>query len=45
MTGREHLRLYAGLRGVPRSEVEEHVNSLLDSLGLQGVADKVTAVQ
>ena len=43
MTGREHMHLYAGLRGVPVGEVPHMVDMLLDGCGLRPVADKVIA--
>lgn len=42
MSGRETLRLFARLRGVPPNQVDSHVNSLLDRLTLTPHADKTT---
>ena len=41
MTGREHLVMYAMLRGIPREQAHGLVEQLLEELNLQGVADKV----
>lgn len=41
LTGREHLFLYAALRGVPVSEAKSQIETLLDELNLQPVANKL----
>lgn len=33
MTGRQHLRLHAALRGVPYERIDDEVNKWLDVLG------------
>ena len=35
LTAKEHLELYAALKGVPRSEITENVNDILDQVGLK----------
>ena len=40
MTGREVLRMYTRLRGVPRADVEETAATLLRCLGLTPYADR-----
>ncbi len=42
MTGREVLRMYARLRGVPGRAIEDLVASLLHRLGLEAYADRCT---
>jgi len=42
MTSREHLTMFARLRGLPESRVPSIVNELLDRLGLKAFADQVT---
>ncbi len=39
LTGREHLQLYAGLRGI--SDASALITDLLEGLRLEAVADKV----
>jgi ABC-type multidrug transport system ATPase subunit len=41
MTGREHLRMYAILKGVPKGDVTEAVNTLVQAVGLQKYVDRV----
>ena len=41
MTAREHLHMYAGLKGVPSHNVAEVVTDLIDAVGLEKYADKV----
>ncbi len=41
MTAREHLHMYASLKGVPRRHVHEVVNSLVQAVGLQNYVDRV----
>ncbi len=41
MTAREHLHMYASLKGVPRIHVREVVNSLVQAVGLQNYVDRV----
>ncbi|CAM6001577.1 unnamed protein product [Sphagnum balticum] len=41
MTAREHLHMYASLKGVPRIHVQEVVNSLVQAVGLQNYVDRV----
>ncbi|CAG0902535.1 unnamed protein product [Darwinula stevensoni] len=40
MTGKETLLMYARLRGIPESVAEQHVQSLIDKLGLTEYKDK-----
>ncbi|CAM6059930.1 unnamed protein product [Sphagnum tenellum] len=42
MTAREHLHMYASLKGVPADKVEDVVYDLLQAMGLQGNADQIT---
>ena len=42
MTGREHLTLYARLRGIDEEHVAETVEGLIHRLGLAKFADIVT---
>jgi len=42
MTSREHLTLFARLRGIPEARVAPTVNHLLNRLGLKAFADQVT---
>jgi ATP-binding cassette subfamily A (ABC1) protein 3 len=42
MTGREHLRMYARLKGVKEEGLEGSVVKLLDAVGLAKYADKVS---
>ncbi|KAL2633831.1 hypothetical protein R1flu_005310 [Riccia fluitans] len=44
MTGREHLVMYARLKGVPEREVKSTVNEILEAAGLQKHADKVAGI-
>ncbi|XP_014438530.1 retinal-specific ATP-binding cassette transporter isoform X3 [Tupaia chinensis] len=41
LTGREHLYLYARLRGVPAEEIERVANQSIQSLGLSQYADRL----
>jgi hypothetical protein len=41
MTGREHLQMYALLRGIPTNDATAMAQQLLDDLNLVPVADKV----
>ena len=41
MTGKEHLRMYAILKGVPKEDVTEVVNSLVQAVGLHKHVDRV----
>lgn len=41
MTGREHLALYAALRGLSAADAQPRIDDLLDELNLHGVADKL----
>ena len=41
MTGRETLRMYARLRGVPSDHIENVINSLVDIMMLQPHKDKL----
>ncbi len=41
MTGREHLQMYAKLRGIPEAAATSMSQQLLDDLNLVPVADKV----
>jgi len=40
LTGREHMRLQAGLHGLPREERERRGNELLERVGLAQAADR-----
>jgi ABC-2 type transport system ATP-binding protein len=40
LTGREHMRLQAGLQGIPRSERAARGNELLERVGLADAADR-----
>ncbi|KAH8952939.1 hypothetical protein BDL97_09G111100 [Sphagnum fallax] len=42
MTAREHLHMYASLKGVPADNVEDVVYDLLQATGLQENADQIT---
>ncbi|CAK9279363.1 unnamed protein product [Sphagnum jensenii] len=42
MTAREHLHMYASLKGVPADKVEDVVSDLLQATGLQENADQIT---
>lgn len=42
MTGREHLRMYARLKGAREAGLERSVEKLLDAVGLSKYADKVS---
>ena len=42
MTGREHLEMFARLRGIPKSEIPQLVDKLLHRIGLHMFADKVS---
>ena len=42
LTGREHLELYAAVKGIPPSEMDEAVNTKLRELGLVEYADRAT---
>lgn len=44
MTGREVLRMYARLRGLPEVSVEAVAQQLLQYLGLQQYADRLVSV-
>ncbi|KAL3693440.1 hypothetical protein R1sor_007091 [Riccia sorocarpa] len=44
MTGREHLEMYARLKGVPECNVKSTVNEILEAAGLQKHADQVAGV-
>jgi ABC-type molybdate transport system ATPase subunit len=41
MTAREHLHMYASLKGVPSHNVAEVVNELIQAVGLEKHADRV----
>jgi ABC-type multidrug transport system ATPase subunit len=41
MTAREHLHMYANLKGVPKEDVKEAVNILVEAVGLQKYVDRV----
>ncbi|CAM9259808.1 unnamed protein product [Ectocarpus sp. 4 AP-2014] len=41
LTGREHLRLYAAIKGIPAAEVEEAASAMITDLGLGQYADKL----
>lgn len=41
MTGREHLHMYANLKGLPKADVKEAVNALMEAVGLQKYVDRV----
>ncbi|CAN0348380.1 unnamed protein product [Pylaiella littoralis] len=41
LTGREHLRLYAAIKGIQAAEVEDTVTTMIDELGLGQYADKM----
>eukprot|EP00850_Spirogloea_muscicola_P023272 SM000343S12828 [mRNA] locus=s343:29457:40992:- [translate_table: standard] len=41
MTGREHMEMYARLKGVPELDVERTVASVVDAVGLQKHVDRV----
>eukprot|EP00850_Spirogloea_muscicola_P018780 SM000176S03111 [mRNA] locus=s176:35560:47252:+ [translate_table: standard] len=41
MTGREHMEMYARLKGVPELDVERTVASVVDAVGLQKHIDRV----
>ena len=41
MTVREHLHMYANLKGVPKEDVKEAVNILVEVVGLQKYVDRV----
>jgi ABC-type multidrug transport system ATPase subunit len=43
MTGREHLKLYAVVKGVPKDRVDEVVSMQLEEVGLQCCADQLTS--
>lgn len=40
MTGREHLELYAAIKGVPTSKIPTTVQPMIEELGLGQYADK-----
>jgi ABC-2 type transport system ATP-binding protein len=40
LTAREHMRLQAGMHGLPRSEAERRGDSLIDRVGLADAADR-----
>jgi ABC-type multidrug transport system ATPase subunit len=42
MTAREHLHMYASLKGVPADKVEDVVNDLVQAMGLKENADQIT---
>ncbi|CAM6122589.1 unnamed protein product [Calypogeia fissa] len=44
MTGREHLQMYARLKGVPRRRVRNTADEVLKAVGLQKYADTVAGV-
>jgi ABC-type multidrug transport system ATPase subunit len=44
LTAWEHITLYAGLKGVPKTKWKELAEALLKAVHLEGVADKPTAV-
>jgi ABC-2 type transport system ATP-binding protein len=41
MTVRSFLRFVAGLRGVPRRQVAERIDTVIEQCGLQAVADRI----
>ena len=45
LTAREHLQLYAAIKGVPKDTVEQEVNSILARMGLNEFADKLAGGQ
>ena len=40
LTGREHLYLFARIKGVPEDLLPQYVNGLIEQLGLERYADK-----
>lgn len=42
MTAREHLHMYANLKGVPKHDVKQVVNTLVQAVGLQKYVDRVS---
>ena len=42
LTSREHLEMYARLRGIPESHVNVVVEALMEKVGLKEYADQVT---
>lgn len=42
MTAREHLHMYANLKGVPKHNVKQVVNTLVQAVGLQKYVDRVS---
>jgi ABC-type multidrug transport system ATPase subunit len=43
MTGREHLRMYGMIKGVPDTEIDTMVQYYLDQLHLTPHADKLSS--
>ena len=41
MTGRELLRMFANMRGIPKAEIEQTVNEAVKNLNLEAHADKL----
>ncbi|CAN0428084.1 unnamed protein product, partial [Hapterophycus canaliculatus] len=41
LTGREHLGLYAAIKGIPTTEVGGVVEKMIEELGLEQYADKM----
>ncbi len=39
LTGRQNLRFFAALHNVPKKQIDDHVNSLLEIVGIKAMAD------